>query len=93
MTFMETELLRVPQELYNELLNAFMPSEDMRAHLSKKSLSDDQLRWMMLGSPVSLYLKRDWMKKLSEYEVDPKSDLRMDLSGWQHTVHPGLHAA
>lgn len=89
MEYMETELLRIPQELYNELLNIFMPSEDMRAHLSTMSLSDDQLRWMMLGSPVSLYLKRDWMSKLSEYEVDPKSDLRIELSGelWQHGSH------
>lgn len=85
---METNLLKIPQGIYDELLSIFMPSEDMRSFLKTKSLSDDQLRWMMLGSTVNLYLKREWMKKLSEYETDPDADMRMSPDGkWRYGCH------
>ena len=86
---METNMLKILQGLYNELLDVFMPSEDMRRFLKTQSLSDDRLRWMMLGSTASLYIKREWIKKLSEYETDPDVDLCMEppYEKWRIDCH------
>ncbi len=71
---MKTGLLDIPQDVYNKVLDVFMPSEEMRDYLRNKILWDDDIQEMILGSPVSLYLKREWMIMLSRYEFLEEDD-------------------
>ena len=51
------------QEL-EELLQVFMPSEEMRAYLSTQKLRNLQIQDMILGAPVPLKTKAKYMHRL-----------------------------
>ncbi len=58
----QTELSR---REYEEILETFLPSEEMRAHLLEKAPGRRQIIDLMLGAPVSLETKAEYFQRLS----------------------------
>lgn len=67
--------LDLKQSEYEELIDTFMPSEDMKNHLKTVRLCPFNIMEMMFGSPVSLYIKREWFYKLSQIEQIIESEV------------------
>ena len=69
------------QEL-EELLQVFMPSEEMRAYLSTQKLRNLQIQDMILGAPVPLKMKAENIHKLTSKDDILHSILDKIPSDW-----------
>ncbi|WP_028236451.1 hypothetical protein [Pseudobutyrivibrio sp. MD2005] len=65
---MKTLNLTLNQSMYEELIDTFMPSIDMRQHLKRIKLVPEKIMELMIAAPVGLDIKRDWFRKLAVIE-------------------------
>lgn len=77
---------------WSEILEVFMPSDEMRAYLLNEEISKYKLAQLICGSPVSLYKKLEWVTRLALKEPfgDKDSELftciRQDISDALHEL-------
>lgn len=58
----------ITKKEYLEIINKFILSDSMREHLAEKKLCCSQLLSIIQSSPVSIYEKRKYLRKLAECE-------------------------
>lgn len=82
---------------WSEILEVFMPSAEMREYLLNEEISKYRLAQLICGSPVPLYIKLEWVTRLSLKEPYGEEDpelftcIRQDISDALHflEVHDG----
>ena len=71
-SFEDVQALLPPKNRYTELskredeevLNTFLPSGEMRAHLLKDKLTKYEIMELIIGAPVSLRVKAEYCRRL-----------------------------
>ena len=77
---------------WSEILEVFMPSDEMREYLLNEEISKYKLAQLICGSPMSLYKKLEWVTRLALKEPYGEEDselftsIRQDISDALHEL-------
>ena len=82
---MQSQEIIIPKKEYDLIIDVFMPSADMRAFLKEtEQLPERILQLLILGSPISLGLKRETIQKLADME---ELEMWVDLEKYRVSYH------
>ncbi len=68
--------MKIPKELYKEILETFMPSKTMKEYLKDVELEEWQILQLICGAPVPIRIKYDFLVLLSDYHKYFSDELR-----------------
>ncbi len=80
--------MKIPKELYKEILETFMPSKTMKEYLKDVELEEWQILQLICGAPVSLGHKLAHLYHLQEYHewfAQEYRDTKAALQELEHT--------